>query len=223
MIFVSSVAEILYVHFLFTFRIIWAVALIFMGTFLVINICNLFLNYAKNPTLSNINVEIAESLPFPAVTVCNLSPYKKSSLNLDAALANYYFTLSRMGVFVAPINYSDPVYASYFTPGNETWLEETSNKMTDLFLFCVYEGSMVDCASILEPKITEWGICYTYNSLSSRAQNGQLYTSLTGSTSSLTFYLQVDQDEYIFNDNMGAGAKVGRAYIYSSFPIDKNI
>lgn len=168
----------------------------------------LFEAYAKYPTMSNINFEFVEELPYPAITICNISPYKKSSLNGDAILGYYFLSISRMTPFVTPLNYSQPKYAALNEPLDENWLQNISLTVDDMFLYCIEANIIAPCGERLTPLITEAGLCYTYNSYEWGKKNGNLKTSLTGSKSAPTFYVHVNQDQYVYSHDLAAGIMV---------------
>lgn len=152
-----------------------------------------------------------DELPFPAVTICNLSPYKMSSLNMDAELSQYYLSRSRLHPFVSEPDLS----AERFNiSGNSTFLETASFSVNDIVLFCVYQNVLENCDQVLTSRITEMGKCFTFNNYN--AITGIRTISRTGSLLSLTLYLRIDQDEYVYNDVMAAGVKA------STFPFEQH-
>ncbi|KAJ8298909.1 hypothetical protein KUTeg_022969 [Tegillarca granosa] len=189
-------------------RIIWLIAVIGMGSFMAYSLWTLFAAYVKYPTMSNINFEFVDELPYPAVTICNVSPYKKSALNGDAVLDYYFLTISRMASFVTPLDYSNPMYADYNKPLDESWLQNISLTIDDMFLYCIESNTNAPCRERLTPYITEAGLCYTYNSYEYGKRHGNMKTSLTGSNSAPTFYIHINQDQYVYNQDLAAGIKV---------------
>ncbi|CAC5360911.1 ASIC5 [Mytilus coruscus] len=64
--------------------VIWTIALKGMGIILGYTVPKLIAYYRTNPTLTNINVKFVKEMLYPAVTFCNMSPYKRSAVNASA-------------------------------------------------------------------------------------------------------------------------------------------
>ncbi|OWF45129.1 Acid-sensing ion channel 1 [Mizuhopecten yessoensis] len=190
-------------------KVIWVIALLCMGGLLIYTCVDLFKKYTQHTTMSNIKVELVNQLPFPAITFCNLSPYKKSGLKPDPVMEHYLLTLSRMKDFVSPIDYDHPWYSNLSLPLPEGWLHNVSYSILDMFGACVdMKDVMNNCMTVLTPTLTDIGLCYTFNSKEYIREHEALITTITGSTKSLAFYIHVNQDEYVYNDNMAAGMKI---------------
>ncbi|XP_060064774.1 acid-sensing ion channel 4-A-like [Ylistrum balloti] len=180
-----------------------------MGGLLIYTCVDLFNKYVQHTTISNIKMELVNELPFPAITFCNLSPYKRSAMKPDPVMDHYLLTLSRMADYTAPINYDDPAYSNLSLPLPDGWIYNVSSTIPDMFGACVdMKDAMKDCREVLTPKMTDVGLCYAFNSKEYIKQNGALLTTITGSSKSLAFYVKVDQDDYVSSDNMGAGMKI---------------
>ncbi|KAK3095909.1 hypothetical protein FSP39_020671 [Pinctada imbricata] len=187
--------------------LIWTLAfLASLGT-LIYTLTGVFYDFKTKRTISNIAVKQVEELPFPAVTICPMSPYKRSHLNLTDELERYYLSISRIGPHLGHIviDYSDPIYQE---PGNETFLDQASFQTSDILYACLFDNIHVECDQLFEKKMTEMGLCFTMNSYDHVSKYGQRMTSQTGSTSSLTLYIMIDQDEYVYSKNVAAGYKV---------------
>ncbi|KAJ8317676.1 hypothetical protein KUTeg_005580, partial [Tegillarca granosa] len=161
----------------FTHRTIWSLALASMVCVLTVTLIQFKDAYFSYPTITDMTVDVAKELPFPAVTVCNLSPY---------------------------INFSDPNYFHLQEDGVDGFLQNHSFAMSDMFVVCAFKGMMVNCFDYFRSKVTSWGICYTFND---PGLAEPIKTRHTGSTTSLTMYLKIDQANYVFGENMAAGMK----------------
>ncbi|XP_069129818.1 acid-sensing ion channel 1A-like [Argopecten irradians] len=189
--------------------VIWIVALLCMGGLLIYTCVDLFNKYIEHSTISNIKVELVNELSFPSITFCNLSPYKRSALKPDGVMDHYLLTLSRMKDFVPEIDYDHPYYSNLSNPIPDGWIYNVSSTVYDFFGACVDMKDVVqECEDVLVPKLTDMGLCFTFNSREYIKKNGSLITTSTGSTKSLAFYIMVNQGEYVYSDNMGAGMKI---------------
>ncbi|XP_061190267.1 acid-sensing ion channel 4-A-like [Saccostrea echinata] len=187
---------------------IWAIALLAMGSFLVYTTYQQFTNYFKYPTISNTHVQTQSSVKFPAVTLCSASSLKREALPKILNLEYFLLTESVIGDFFPRLNLSQSEYSDYHLPRNASWVNETSNKVEDLFLYCFFEGEQKECQEVMKPIVTKLGVCYTFNSREYVEENNHIVTSRTGSSSGLQLYLKVDQHNFVFNDIMAAGIKV---------------
>ena len=195
--------------FILCFSAIWAVALFAMGCFLLYTTYEQFTNYFKYPTITNTHVQTQTSVKFPAVTFCSASSLKRDSLPGDLYNLEYYLlTESVMGPFFPKLNFSNSEYSKYHVSLNESWVNNTANQVNDIFLFCFFEGKKKICDNAMKATVTKLGVCYTFNSREHVSENGDIFTSRTGSTSGLRLYLMVNQSNYVFSDAMTAGIKV---------------
>ena len=180
-----------------------------MGCFLLYTTYEQFTNYFKYPTITNTHVQTQKSVKFPAVTFCSASSLKRDSLPGDLYNLEYYLlTESVMGPFFPKLNFSNSEYSKYHVSLNESWVNNTANQVNDIFLFCFFEGKKKICDNAMKATVTKLGVCYTFNSREHVSENGDIFTSRTGSTSGLRLYLMVNQSNYVFSDAMTAGIKV---------------
>ncbi|XP_076071955.1 acid-sensing ion channel 1A-like [Mytilus galloprovincialis] len=188
--------------------VIWIIALFGMGSLLVYTVYTLFAYYRTNPTLTNINLKFVREMFYPAVTICNMSPYKLSAINASAVMMSHLLHSSRLGVVLPPLDYTNPAYAELNDSLSKDWLDNVSFDLDDMFMYCVNERHVIACKNILKAKVTQWGKCFTYNSNEKLPTEGRVKGSMTGSATALTFYINIKQDEYVFNTNMAAGVKI---------------
>ncbi|XP_052086555.1 acid-sensing ion channel 4-A-like [Mytilus californianus] len=161
-----------------------------------------------NPTLTNINVKFVKEMLYPAVTICNMSPYKRSAINASAVMMSHLLHRSRLGDVFPPIDYTNPVYSELNDSVSEDRLDKVSFGLNDNFAFCEHDKHLVSCETILTPKITQWEKCFTYNGNEKLRMEGRVKSSTTGSPTALTFYMDIKQHEYVFNTNTAAGIKI---------------
>jgi hypothetical protein len=100
------------------------------------------------------------------------------------------------------------LYAELNHAFSDDWLDKVSFDIKDLFVVCVNKRVVVSCYDILTRKITQWGTCFTYNNYEKVETEGRVNGSMTGSATALTFYINIQQSEYVFNTNIAAGVKV---------------
>ncbi|XP_033744119.1 acid-sensing ion channel 4-A-like [Pecten maximus] len=180
-----------------------------MGGLLIYTCADLFYKYTQHTTMANIKVELVDEIPFPAITFCNLSPLKRSALNPDAIMDHYLLSISRMTHFVPPVNYDHPAYSDLSRPLPDGWLNNVSFSVMDLFFACVNtENIQMNCSEVLIPTLTDIGLCFTFNSEQQMGTDDLLVTSIIGSVKSLAFYINVNQNEYVYSDNLAAGMKI---------------
>ncbi|CAC5402984.1 ASIC4 [Mytilus coruscus] len=120
----------------------------------------------------------------------------------------YQLRCSRLGVVLPPLDYTNPAYAELNVSLSEDWLNNVSFDLDDMFMYCVNERHVIACQNILIAKLTQWGKCFTYNANEKLQKEGRVKGSMTGSATALTFYIDVKQDEYVFNTNIAAGVKI---------------
>nr|XP_022345955.1 acid-sensing ion channel 2-like isoform X2 [Crassostrea virginica] len=186
--------------------ILWLILVIAMGISLSITLYDLKEQYFSYPTLTMLNIKMSNEIQFPAVTLCNISPYKMSKLNPDAAMMDYLKRESNIGSFMPPMNFSDPKYLPLYKDGEEGWLTNSSYSISDLFITCKWKTTLYfDCSKLLSPYKTEWGICFSFNGLDTPTPH---VTHYTGSILGLTLYVHVNQTDYVYARNMGAGVKI---------------
>ncbi|XP_053679171.1 pickpocket protein 28-like [Anopheles nili] len=119
-------------------------------------------------------------IPFPAVTICPVTKAKSSQLNFTAVyqraihegLKDTDITDEEFDRFVAMLQVCDFGFSEYFT--NQSYDDNVVEMLRDLaipfeeqFLMCTWRGHYVNCSDLFSPTLTESGVCYTFNGLSS--------------------------------------------------------
>ncbi|XP_062557737.1 pickpocket protein 28-like [Armigeres subalbatus] len=133
-------------------------------------------------------------LPFPAVTICPMTKVRVEEVNLTDVLVRVrrgetfdeyesmkLYTLSQVCPFMW-------MWYKQKTPANKTSsqvLQNMSLSINDLFLNCYWKNIKWPCYEILAPTMTENGVCYTFNQISSdqllRKENINLESVVTNS------------------------------------------
>lgn len=188
----------------------WSLAVLGMAACLVTSVVDVFQLYMSHNLRSDIQQTVSDELPFPAVTLCNLSPFHRTRLNASAALKRFLIANSNLGIFEPPVDFSNAFYAELSEEIPPGWLETVVAGKTDTLLICMFKGDLINCHDLFVERVTDSGVCFTFNSWKHVQQNnGPVKTTYTGSNRGLTVYLNVDQENYVFNENMAAGIKVG--------------
>lgn len=192
------------------FRVVWTVAIVGMILALFISIFDLFTEYNKHPFLTRINVGIADSLPFPAVTLCSLNPLDRSKIEDFDKVKSYFLAFTNLHFPPkSSLNWSNPDLKPFTYPMNESWIRSMSPTINSMLFMCAWEGRQLQppCSRNFSEHFTDMGICYTFNDSNQTKQYGPLYTSHTGSMTGLVLYLYINESTYIFNQEMSTGVK----------------
>ncbi|XP_058827152.1 pickpocket protein 28-like [Topomyia yanbarensis] len=115
-------------------------------------------------------------IPFPAVTICPMTQTKVEYLNLsdayrrlndDVELENYEYVYLRAVTHVCPM--VDLWYTFYEPLRMDVIkvLQSIAIPMEDMFAACRLRKVQVPCSAIISQSITQLGICYTFNAISS--------------------------------------------------------
>ena len=164
-------------------------------------------NYYSYPTISNTFVQFHDILAFPAVTVCNLSPRKRSAFSNDTKTTNLYMRTSGMYIFSQSINWTDPFYAEkgYF---EEQTMETISNESKNLWEFLYIAGfdnhfyGYPEIQKLFKPVLTDMGLCLRAN------EDGNMDTSMHGALFNMHLYINVKTYEDYFSHSISSGVKV---------------
>lgn len=181
-----------------------------MAVCLLKSVWDIFKMYVHKPIRTDTYQDVSDVLPFPAVTLCNRTPYNKTRMNASEALKSFFLHNSNLGYFQEIMNFSDPRFTELTVPGSPEWFPRVASSIN--CQVCLSRGSESNCNDLLVKHVTEWDVCLTYNSWAHVKKSGRsINNSQTGSYSVLIVYMKVDQDNYVFNENMAAGIKVSVA------------
>ena len=86
----------------------------------------------------------------------------------------------------------------------KTFAISTSHRIEDMLFECTWRSLEKCSADNFTMVITDWGICYTFNNNPLTA----LQVRQPGSHNGLSLRLNIEQYEYTFGENTGAGLKV---------------
>ncbi|XP_033757227.1 acid-sensing ion channel 2-like [Pecten maximus] len=137
----------------------------------------------------------AKELEFPAVTICNLSPYNKSIAVEENAFTEYLLRTNTLSFMETTLNYTDSRTAGYKNGFSHNFVGRTNNELKNFFVTCVQKWQLIYCDDFFTPRMTELGVCFTFNGPDRKS----VMTSSTGNTSSLTMYIKVERDHFLFD------------------------
>ncbi|KAJ8300090.1 hypothetical protein KUTeg_021609, partial [Tegillarca granosa] len=173
--------------------------------YLVITIHSEIINYLNHPTTTSIDIDVVETLNFPAVTICNLSPSNRSKMKLDNEKAlNYYTAMFNIHYRSEGVNWSDPYYEEngYFEPESvEYMMNNISMELDEFIQFCMFNNLFQRCSDIFKPRFTSFGSCYVFN------HDGQMKTGMKGERYNLILEIIIDQKNYFYGLSHGSGIK----------------
>lgn len=172
--------------------------------YLIYTITTEIQNFYSYPTTTAVDLDITKELDFPAITLCNLSPFNKSKVQSSEKDMNYGLSLSRFNSFAQAINWSDPFYKEngYFEPVTYQTLRNFSMELSEVLRLCMFDFVGYNCSQLFEYSFTILGPCYTFN------QDGRFKTTMKGGTYNLNIEAFIDQRNYYFSFTMGSGIKV---------------
>lgn len=162
------------------------------------------LTYYSYPLSTSVTVRASDELEFPVITLCNLSPRKKSAISEDNRTENYYLGLSSLNYSMKSINWTDPFYTTegYFL---ERTMEDLYNESKDMMTLLSYHTFDLKVRHMNFTTVaTDLGLCLRGNF------HNSLSTKLSGGLYNLQFYLDLNlsEDYYAFS-HLSSGLKVG--------------
>lgn len=173
-------------------RLYWTVAMVLVLCLLIYYMNKLYIYSTNKSTKTNPHFLQATELPFPAVTICNISPYKTTR---DIFVRNQSEHLLHLNEW----EYLDKVFFGNTSSRlNDTVKDERKENITfsfsDLFKLCSKDRKVISCSEYVVPKVTQWGLCYTFNSYAHYLSEGTLYVSSTGTQTAVSFYLWIRKE-----------------------------
>ncbi|CAI5439886.1 unnamed protein product [Caenorhabditis angaria] len=159
-------------------RAFWIIIVAAALAMLIFQIVVLLQMYLSKPTLSQVSFIVSEGgMDFPAVTVCNFNPIKKSyirELNVSGDLSfetlEYFLQTNMDTMFI----YSNLNRTKLKTSHEEAqaykrnhsdfrivkFLQTAGYDCSEMFATCYFGGRRFDCCKYMEPKVTSYGKCY---------------------------------------------------------------
>ncbi|XP_072050271.1 LOW QUALITY PROTEIN: acid-sensing ion channel 4-B-like [Amphiura filiformis] len=185
-------------------RFVWLLILIGLGVWLSLGISDSVKKYLNRPISSVITMNYVNNITFPAVTICNYNLWRASIVSpTQAIMASSIFNLDpndRMNV-----NWTAYEIQHGGQPLDmEQFPKLAAHRIEDMLFDCRWRNVVKCTAANFTQIITDWGICYTFNSEPMNA----LQVKQPGSVNGLSLRLNVEQYEYTYGENTGAGLKV---------------
>ncbi|KAJ8301855.1 hypothetical protein KUTeg_020842 [Tegillarca granosa] len=191
-------------------------AILACAVYLVFTMTREIQNYLSYPTTTSIKLEVLDELDFPAVTICNLSPFNKSKISFDEKIQNYFMSLDPyLSQNAKPINWSDPYYSlnGFFEPESREYLMNiVSMELLTFLYFCLFDNQYKPCNVFFKPVFTHMGPCFTFN------HDGMIKTSMNGGGYNLEVEAFIDQTNYFYGILSASSAGSGVKYSYLPKP-----
>ena len=191
-------------------RLFWAIVVIFAAGFCLYNIVDQMILYAEDPTVTMVSQkENPGGIAFPAVTICNLNPFKKSvyesmvDMSALSAILSLYTNLRSETCF-------NETFIDILNQGNVSYRhiqKVARHQAVDLIVSCTFAGEECNHTDFSEV-LTRLGYCYTFNS-GRIADRPLLKSRGIGTRYGLSLILNVQQYEYLdWQLRLDAGVKV---------------
>ncbi|CAD5126311.1 DgyrCDS14464 [Dimorphilus gyrociliatus] len=162
------------------------------------------LDYSKKDVTVNVEVIYADHLDFPSVTICNQNKFRMTSsmeLNLYKFLSNVYSSNGNNNVSF------DQNLPKDLINNIEYIYDFSRHKQSNLIFNCYWAGEKCP-GEYITKSITDYGICYTFNSPSSLKQTKSLTVTESGLNNALSLLLNLEQYEYMPGPDNDAGVKI---------------
>ncbi|ELT98709.1 hypothetical protein CAPTEDRAFT_191757 [Capitella teleta] len=191
-------------------RVVWFLLLLGFSVYFVYVASNRIIKYYSHPVGTRISIIDKRPTEFPAVTICNMNLLRMTYVQEDDFLMNVMLALKRDAQ--SAVDISDPEVRSKF---DETYnvgevFQNGAHQPKDTVRACSWGGEKDVCYLYMSAYSTQMGHCFTFNSHDYVMQNGSLVTSRIGIEGGLQLTLNVQQEEYFYQDRKheAAGFKV---------------
>ncbi|PIK52299.1 putative acid-sensing ion channel 3-like [Apostichopus japonicus] len=174
-----------------------------------------FIEYTKHPVKSVISIKQSSSVIFPAVTLCNLNPIRKSYLQEVTPNQAAFLSLNKEGfgnLYEVKKNEDDDELDTEDSEWDEHQLvgvnatrfaEEGSHRLEEMLLSCTWKNAKCTNESFTK-RWTNFGYCFTFN------EPAQGDVHMAGRHERFSVVLDVQQNEYSLR---GLESAVGFAVI----------
>ncbi|PVD35127.1 hypothetical protein C0Q70_06408 [Pomacea canaliculata] len=164
--------------------------------------------YASRPFVTIVNAHVRDSLPFPAVTICNLNQFHRERVpRNDPRVVDLLRNLSAIKSLAKVVDLP-PVPRDQFPLTGERLMEiavNASHKLNDLFMVCIWKTQPIACDLLFHRTLTDLGFCFTFNS---HLSGDRFNATDSRHTSGLQLLLNIEQDKSYYSKFSIAGVKV---------------
>ena len=198
-------------------KIIWVAVLLAMVIGLCVSFQDSIRTYYKYESVVSTKIKRNNSLPLPALSVCNFNLGKRSAFDalwphlspygLKAASLFNGLGLPQDEDTPLLINIMDHIKFMPFMSTVGPTAEET-------FVDCVIGVTKKNCSEFMSMFFTDNGMCFTFNSDEYADQHGLLHTRLPGSVYGLKITLDINPDDYMVSAFLSKGLQVLVHYPY---------
>jgi hypothetical protein len=181
-------------------RIFWSLSFLLFTGIMLYFVTGAVMAYFQYPTQTSVNFIEGWPQAFPAVTICNYSPFVytrfiRSYLNYTNALNLTHVT--------DPSTFSKihSVYVSYYMQyelnRNES-LNQFFYPLESLLISCIYNGVNCSAADFVQFTSPVYGSCYTFNAKANNINNGEIhYNNENGDSGQLQLDLYAHSHQYV--------------------------
>lgn len=188
----------------------WLIALALAFTFMIFSLSAVSTKYASGGIYTSNNRHFPKELPFPAVTICNINPFKATAIlarNMSLLQANLLLAHIRArNNMTIPIAYFSSLVQQYdvASGGNSTLYKDLGHRVGDLVLSCTFDGRRCS-ADDFTTRATSSGVCYTFNPNHDFTHH---YSGKHGYRYGLIIRVNIEQYEYFLSEVTTAGLNV---------------
>ncbi|KAL5007157.1 hypothetical protein ScPMuIL_015963 [Solemya velum] len=95
-------------------KLIWLILVLTVVCYLIVQLTDLYKVFMKNPIKTSIRMKYQPTMSFPAVTLCNVNPIRKSKLkDFENALSNYTGESYPAEIYNGTMDHGDDYYDYY--------------------------------------------------------------------------------------------------------------
>ena len=190
-------------------RLFWLVIVLTAAIGCLFNVSNRIIFLANGPTSTTVSIIEADSINFPAVTLCNLNLIRKSYLEsvspgLAEFVRNVFYSQGNDQLCQNAIEQFETSNSVLVNESFPDLLWRGRHTAEDTIFTCRFKGQECNWTDFV-PILTPSGVCYTFNG---GKQAPTMKTNGTGIRFALSLIVSIQQDEYNAALNQDAGIKI---------------